>query len=160
MTTQTTSLEQELDPVYFLADTDPEAMKAMNAELINAFRASHGQLGGAFDGVPVLLLTTTGACSGQPRSTPVNYSRSGDGYVVVASKSGAPRHPDWYHNLLAHPDATIEMPGPALPVRARITSGTERQQLFDRHAAMLPNFLAYQHRTTRQLPVLVLDPTI
>ena len=160
MTPETALTEQDLDPVVFLADTDPEAMQAMNAGLVAAFRAAHGHLGGAFDGVPVLLLTTTGARSGLPRTTPVNYTRTADGgYVIVASKSGAPRHPDWYHNLLIHSDATVELPGVTLCIRARISTGHEREQLFGNHAAALPNFTAYQRRTTRQLPVIVLHPT-
>jgi len=159
MTTSTPPAGEELDPVYLLADTDPGAMKAMNRQLISAFRAAHGELGGAFEGVPVLLLTTTGARSSLPRTTPVNYTRTDTGYVVIASKSGSARHPDWYHNLLADPEATIEVPGAALRVRARVTSGPERERLFAQQAAALPNFAAYQKRTTRQLPVLVLEPT-
>ncbi len=158
MTTSTTRAEEALDPVYLLADTDPEAMMAMNRELISAFRAGCGRLGGAFEGVPVLLLTTTGARSGLPRTTPVNYTRIDTGYVVIASKSGSARHPDWYHNLLAHPAATIEVPGATLRVRARITDGPERERLFTRQAAALPNFASYQKRTMRQLPVVVLEP--
>jgi deazaflavin-dependent oxidoreductase (nitroreductase family) len=150
--------EDDLDPVLLLADTDPEAMKAMNAELVAGFRASGGRLGGPFAGVPLLLLTTTGARTGRRCTTPVNYTRAGTGYVVVASKSGAARHPDWYHNLVANPQATIEVDGGTHAVRARVTSGAERRHLFDRHAAMLPNFAAYQRRTARQLPVVMLEP--
>jgi deazaflavin-dependent oxidoreductase (nitroreductase family) len=149
--------EQELDPVYLLADTDPPAMKAMNAELVAGFRAQGGHLGGDFDGVPLLLLTTMGARTGRVGTTPLNYTRDGANYVVVASKSGSARHPDWYHNLLAHPEATVEVPGAVHRVRARITNGGEREQLFARHAAALPNFVAYQKRTTRELPVIVLE---
>ncbi|MGH3576221.1 MAG: nitroreductase/quinone reductase family protein, partial [Mycobacterium sp.] len=88
--------DDELDPVFLLADTDPAAMKSMNSELIAEFRASGGNLGGPFTGVPLLLLNSIGAHSGQARTTPVNYTRSGDAYVVIASKSGAANHPDWY----------------------------------------------------------------
>jgi deazaflavin-dependent oxidoreductase (nitroreductase family) len=167
MTTSTTPTEQqalgqqahaeELDPVFLLADTDPDAMNAMNQQLIAGFRATGGQLDGAFQCVPLLLLTTTGVRSGRPRTTPVNYTTTDRGWVVVASKSGSARHPDWYHNLLANPTATIEVPGATVTVHAQITHGAERQQLFDQHAAELPNFAAYQRRTTRQLPVIVLE---
>jgi deazaflavin-dependent oxidoreductase (nitroreductase family) len=133
-------------------------MKAMNADLVAAFRARDGRLGGAFENVPLLLLTTTGARSGRACTTPVNYTRTGTGYVVVASKSGAPHHPDWYYNLLAHPEATIELPGGTVAVRARVTSGAERARLFEQHTTALPNFAVYQDRTTRVLPVLVLEP--
>jgi deazaflavin-dependent oxidoreductase (nitroreductase family) len=160
MTTAVETDLDELDPVYLLADTDAGAMKAINHELIKDFRAARGQLGGAFEGVPVLLLTTTGARTGLPRTTPVNYTRAGDAFVVIASKSGSARHPDWYHNLVADPEATIEVLGATMGVRARVTRGREREELFARHAAVLPNFAAYQRRTSRQLPVLVLKPAI
>ena len=164
MTTSTTPAGQhattdELDPVFLLADTDPAAMTAMNQQLIAEFRAVGGQLDGAFHGVPLLLLTTTGARSGRKSTTPVNYTTTARGWVIIASKSGSARHPDWYYNLLANPTATIELPGAAVTVHARITHGAERQHLFDRHAAELPNFAAYQRRTTRQLPVVVLEKT-
>jgi deazaflavin-dependent oxidoreductase (nitroreductase family) len=160
--TAPTVTPDELDPVLLLADTDPEAMQAMNTELVAGFRATGGRLddcfGGAFAGVPLLLLTTTGARTRRRCTTPVNYTRDGDAYVVVASKSGAARHPDWYHNLVADPDATIEVGGATAAVRARIARGAERRRLFERHVAVLPNFAAYQQRTTRQLPVIVLEP--
>ena len=149
----------DLDPIYFLAATDPAAMQAMNTELVDGFRATRGQLDGGFAGVPLLLLTSTGARTGHRVTTPMNYTRTGPSYVVVASKSGAPRHPDWYHNLLAHPDATIEVADTTIAIRARVTDGSERKQLFDQHTAALPNFAVYQARTTRRLPVLVLEPT-
>ena len=88
--------DPELDPVFLLADTDPQAMKAMNADLVAAFRSCRGELAGDFAGVPLLLLTTLGARRGQRCTTPVNYTRTQAGhYVVIASKSGSPRHPDW-----------------------------------------------------------------
>ncbi len=121
MTTQTMPTEQDLDPVFLLADTNPEAMKVMNTGIVAAFRAANGKLDGAFDGVPLLLLTTTGARSGLARTTPVNYTRSDAAYVILASKSGSPRHPDWYHNLLADPRATIEVAGATLQVHARLS---------------------------------------
>lgn len=154
----TTPATEELDPMFLLADTDPAAMRDMNTALIAGFRASDGHLGGAFENVPLLLLTTIGAKTGNRRTTPVNYTRDGDSYVVIASKSGAPTHPDWYHNLRANPCATIEAAGQQLQVQARITDQDERQRLFERHAAALPNFAAYQRRTSRRLPVIVLDP--
>jgi len=157
MTTQTMPIEQDLDPVFLLADTNPEAMKVMNTGIVAAFRAANGKLDGAFDGVPLLLLTTTGARSGLARTTPVNYTRSDAAYVILASKSGSPRHPDWYHNLLADPRATIEVDGATLQVHARLSNGAEHERLFARHVAALPNFGAYQNRTSRQIPVLVLE---
>lgn len=153
-----TPTAHDIDPIFFLAATDPAALAAMNTELVVGFRATGGQLGGAFTGVPLLLLTSTGARTANRVTTPMNYTRTGDSYVVVASKSGAPRHPDWYHNLLAHPEATIEIPGATIAVRARIALGREREQLFDQHTAVLPNFAVYQTCTSRRLPVIVLEP--
>lgn len=155
MTTSTSG--EGLDPVFLLADTDPDAMKAMNADLVAGFRARGGHLGGDFEGVPLLLLTTTGARTGTRRTTPVLYTRDGDSYLVIASKSGAATHPDWYHNLLANPRASIEVGGQQRQVRARIAGGDERQRLFGQHAAVLPNYAAYQRRTSRRLPVIVLE---
>lgn len=149
----------ELDPVFLLADTDPAAMTAMNRQLIAGFRAAGGRLGGDFAGVPLLLLTTTGARTGRSVTTPVNYTTTARGWVVVASKSGAARHPDWYHNLVANRAATIEVTGATVTVHARIIDGAERQHLFDQHTAALPNFAAYQRRTSRQLPVIILEET-
>lgn len=78
---------------------------------------------------------------------------------MVASKSGAPRHPDWHHNVIAQPDTTIEVAGATIRGRARVAVGLEREQLFAGHTAALPNFAVYQSRTTRRLPVVVLEPT-
>ncbi|GAB0103940.1 nitroreductase family deazaflavin-dependent oxidoreductase [Nocardia sp. JMUB6875] len=150
--------DDNIDAVFLLADTDPEAMKAINTELIAEYRATEGNPRGAFEGAPVLLLTTTGARSGVVRTTPVNFTRIGDGYVVLASKSGAVTHPDWYFNLRAKPEATIEIGGQTIAVHARETVGAERTALFAEHAARLPQFAAYQRRTKREIPVVVLEP--
>ena len=98
----------------------------MTEALITDFRANGGQVTrGPFAGRPVLLLTTTGAQTGQPRLAPVVYSRDGDGYVIVASKGGWPTHPAWFHNLLAQPIAAVEVAGQTFEARARVTEGAE-----------------------------------
>jgi len=137
---------------------DPRAaFAAMTAALITDFRANGGQVtSGPFAGRPVLLLTTTGAKSGQPRLAPLVYSRDGDHYVIVASKGGAPTHPAWYQNLLAHPTVTVEVGEGTFEARARVTEGAERDRLFAQRAADSPNFAEYQRRTTRVIPVVVL----
>jgi len=142
-----------------MTDPDPRAaFAAMTKALITDFRANGGHVtSGPFVGRPVLLLTTTGAKSGQPRLAPVVYSRDGDTYVIVASKGGAPTHPAWYHNLLANPVVTVEVGGETFEARARVTDGPERDRLFAERAATNPNFAEYQRRTTRVIPVVVLE---
>ena len=130
----------------------------MTKALITDFRANGGQVtSGPFAGRPVLLLTTTGAQSGQPRLAPVVYSRDGDGYVIVASKGGAPTHPAWYHNLLANPVVTVEVGGETFEARARVTESVERDRLFAERVAQSPGFADYQKKTTRAIPVVVLE---
>ncbi len=142
-----------------MTQPDPRAAyAAMTTALIADFRASGGQVtSGPFAGRPVLLLTTTGARSGQPRLAPLVYSRAGEHHVIVASRGGAPVHPAWYHNLVANPLVTVEVGGEAFEARARLTEGAERDRLFARHAALNPNFAEYQRRTTRVIPVVVLE---
>ena len=142
-----------------MTDPDPHAaFAAMTDALITDFRAHGGEVtSGPFVGRPVLLLTTTGAQSGQPRLAPVVYSRDGDHFVIMASKGGAPTHPAWYQNLRAHPTVTVEVGGETFEARARVTEGAERDRLFAQHAAHNPNFTDYQRRTTRVIPVVVLE---
>ena len=142
-----------------MTEPDPRAaFAAMTKALITDFRANSGQVtSGPFAGRPVLLLTTRGAKSGQPRLAPVVYSRDGDYYVIVASKGGAPTHPAWYHNLLANPVVTVEVGGETFEGRARVTEGAERDRLFAQRAATNPNFAEYQKKTTRVIPVVVLE---
>jgi deazaflavin-dependent oxidoreductase (nitroreductase family) len=140
-------------------DTDPRAAyAAMTEALISEHRANKGQItSGPFAGRPVLLLTTTGAQSGQPRLAPLVYTRDGEHYVILGSKGGAPTHPAWYHNLLANPIVTVEADGETFTARARVTGGAERERLWAQHVAMNPNFAEYQQRTTRVIPVVVLE---
>ena len=142
-----------------MTEPDPRAaFAAMTTALITDFRANGGEVtSGPFAGRPVLLLTTKGAKSGQPRLAPVVYSRDGDHYVVVASKGGSPTHPAWYHNLLANPIVTVEVGGETFEARAWVTEEAERDRLFEQRAATNPNFAEYQRRTTRVIPVVVLE---
>jgi deazaflavin-dependent oxidoreductase (nitroreductase family) len=130
----------------------------MTETLISEHRANKGQItSGPFAGRPVLLLTTTGAQSGQPRRAPLVYTRDGDQYVILGSKGGAPTHPAWYHNLLTNPILTVEVDGETFTARARVTEGAERERLFEQHATTNPGFRDYQQRTTRVIPVMVLE---
>src|SRR5215218_5554942 len=110
-----------------------------NRQLIEEFRANGGQVGGMFAGAPLLLLTTTGAKSGQPRVAPLAYTNDNGRFVVIASKGGAPTHPDRFYNVRANPDVTVEVGTETFPARATIPEGAERQRLFDLMAAQMPN---------------------
>jgi deazaflavin-dependent oxidoreductase (nitroreductase family) len=128
-----------------------------NKGIIEEFRANDGKVGGMFEGAPMLLLTTTGAKSGQQRTTPLVHTQDDDRLVIVASYAGAPKNPAWFHNLVANPEVTIELPGETFPARAVVASGAERDRLFAKHAKAMPNFNEYQSKTERVIPVVVLD---
>ncbi len=134
----------------------PAALKAYNQQVIKEFRANQGKVGGQNANRPLLLLTTTGARSGRPHTNPLAYTKDGDRFVVIASFGGAPKNPSWYDNLVAHPEATVEVGSERFRVRAQVTTGEERQRLYDRQAEQIPAFAEYQKKTTRQIPVIVL----
>jgi deazaflavin-dependent oxidoreductase (nitroreductase family) len=125
--------------------------------VIEEFRANGGKVGGPFAGAPMLLLTTTGAKSGQPRVAPLVYTTDGDRLVIIASKGGAPTHPDWYHNIVANPEITVEVGDERFPARAEIAPEPERTRLFDAQAALMPGFREYQNNTTRVIPVITIS---
>ena len=133
-------------------------MSDWNTGIIKEFRENEGRVGGPFEGRPLLLLTHTGAKTGTRRTNPLAYMRDGDDYVVFASKGGAPTNPDWYHNLIADPRASIEVGTETIPVRARVTSGDERNGLWRRQVTLMPAFGEYETKTTRTIPVIVLEP--
>jgi deazaflavin-dependent oxidoreductase (nitroreductase family) len=128
-----------------------------NDNLIKEFRANGGKVSGMFEGSPLLLLTTSGAKSGEPRIAPLAYTRDNGRYVIIASKGGAPTNPDWYHNVRVNPDVTIEVGSESFPALATVQQGAERQRLFDQMAAQMPGFADYQKNTTRLLPVIILE---
>ncbi len=113
---------------------------------------------GYFAGQQVLLLTTTGSRTGQPRTSAVTYTRDGDRIIVVASKSGAPTDPAWFTNLAADPIVTIELDRRVIQARASVAEGAERQRLWDQHAAVHPQFKGYLTKTDRVIPVVILEP--
>ena len=132
-------------------------MPNFNETLIEDLRAHDGQAtSGPFLGRPVLILTTTGAKSGERRETPLAYTRDGDDVVIVASMGGAPRNPSWYHNLVANPRVTVELGGETFQADARVTDPEERRRLYDRHAEVFPGFRDYEAKTSRTIPVIVL----
>jgi len=130
-----------------------------NTKIIEEFRANGGRVGGQFEGAPLLLLHITGAKSGAERVNPVMYQADGDDLIVFASKAGAPTNPDWYHNLRANPNATVEVGTETVEVVARVAEGEERDRIWTRQKERFPGFADYEEKTTRQIPVVVLERT-
>ena len=128
-----------------------------NRRMIEEFRANRGKVGGMWEGRPLLLLTTTGAKSGQRRTNPVMYLADGDRLLVFASKAGAPTHPDWYHNLLAHPQVTVEVGPETYEATAAALSGEGRDRLYAKQSELFPQFAGYQEKTSRKIPVIALS---
>lgn len=129
-----------------------------NRNLIEEFRANDGKTSGPFAQAPLLLMTTTGAKSGKERIIPIVYTRDGDRLVIAASKGGAPTNPAWFHNVVAHPDVTIELPGEQFAARATIPDRAERDRLYAAHAEAMPGFAEYEAKTEREIPVVILEP--
>jgi deazaflavin-dependent oxidoreductase (nitroreductase family) len=133
------------------------AQSDFNLQIIDEFRANGGETFGMFKGRPLLLLTTTGAKSGAQRTTPLVYTRDGDRHVIIASKGGAPTHPAWFLNLRKNPDVTIEVGTEKFDATASIADGAEHDRLYAQHAEMMPQFNEYQQKTSRRIPVVVLE---
>jgi deazaflavin-dependent oxidoreductase (nitroreductase family) len=133
-------------------------MADWNTEIIDEFRANGGKVGGQFEGAPLLLLHTTGAKSGQERVNPVMYRKDGDHLVVFASKAGADSNPDWYHNLRANPAASVEIGTTTRTVRARVAGPQERERLWSAQKQEWPGFADYETKTSRRIPVVILEP--
>lgn len=135
-------------------------LKAMNVVHRALLRISGGRLGHEMERMPVLELTTVGRRSGTPRSVLLTApARDGDALVVVASKGGDERHPDWFLNLRAEPNVEIALQGgPRRPMVARIAEGPERERLWGQITTSNPRYAAYQRKTAREIPVVVLDP--
>jgi deazaflavin-dependent oxidoreductase (nitroreductase family) len=129
-----------------------------NAPIIEEFRANGGKVGGHFEGRPLLLLTSTGAKTGQARTAPVMYLADGDRYVVFASNSGSEHHPAWYTNLRANRDVTIEVGTETHAATATVLEGEERDELFRQQAERYPFFAEYEAGTERVIPVVALTP--
>ncbi len=129
-----------------------------NVGVIAEFRKNHGKVGGYFEGAPVLLIHSTGARTGKPRLTPVMYLKDGDRYLVFSSKGGAPTNPDWYYNLVAHPEAKIEVGDNTIDVHAQEMKGPEHDRLYAKQVSLYPQFGEYQRKTKRIIPVIALSP--
>lgn len=130
-----------------------------NASIIEEFRANAGQVGGPFKGAPMLLLHHQGARTDQMRVSPLVYQAVDGAFAVFGSKGGAPSHPAWYRNLLAHPDTEIEVGAETVPVRARELTGEERRGIWERQKQAMPGFADYEQKTQgiREIPVILLE---
>ena len=131
-------------------------MKEFNKSIVDEFRANDGKVGGQFAGANLLLLTTTGAKSGQPRLAPLAYFTIDGKLIIIGSKAGADTNPDWVHNLRANPAAHIEVGSDAYDVTSRELPKAERDGLFDKIVAAAPGFGEYQSNTSRIIPLFEL----
>ena len=126
-------------------------------EHVRRYQETDGEVGGVWNGAPILLLTTTGRRTGDPTTTPLIFGRDGDRYVVVASKGGAPQHPGWYRNLAKNPEAELQVMGERFHARARTATGDERERLWRAMNEIWPPYDSYAQRTEREIPVVVLE---
>ena len=133
-------------------------MSDWNKGIIEEFRSNHGKVSGYFAGRPILLINHTGARTGKPRTNPVTYLKEENRYLVFASKGGADTNPDWYYNLKAHPDMKIEVGDDKIEARAEEITGAERDLLYSQQASIMPQFIQYQAKTKRIIPVIALTP--
>lgn len=131
--------------------------QAWDRQVIEEFRANGGQMSGQFAGVPLLVLTTTGAKSGQQRVSPLAYLPEGSRIYIFAGNRGAPTNPGWYHNLVAHPDVTVELGTETFAARAIVTASTEWERLGRMQLQRLPGLAELQEKLTRQVPVVLLE---
>jgi deazaflavin-dependent oxidoreductase (nitroreductase family) len=138
----------------------PPDMGAFNRTLIEEFRANGGRVGGPMAGLPLVLLTTTGARSGRARTTPLGYVSDGapERIVLFASNMGAPAAPAWFHNLVANPDVVVEVGDRRFPARATVAAGAERDRLYEAFVAGFPGTSGHQARAGRRIPMVLLEP--
>lgn len=133
-------------------------MSDWNKDVVEAFRAGKGAVGGHWEGRPLLLLHHTGAKTGTPRVNPLMYQQVDTGYAIFASKGGADTNPDWFHNIRANPEVTVEVGGETIEARARIVEGNEREEIWENWKREYPQFADYEQKTARgHIPVVVLE---
>jgi deazaflavin-dependent oxidoreductase (nitroreductase family) len=138
-----------------MADAQPDDW---NTKIIEEFRSNDGKVGGPFEGAPMLLLHCMGAKTGQERVKPMVYRDLGDGRMAVfASKGGHPTNPDWYFNLVANPEATVEIGTETFPAKAHVADDAERTPIWEAQKQAMPGFADYEQKTTRQIPVIILE---
>lgn len=132
-------------------------MAEFNKKIVDEFRSSGGKVGGQFAGAPMIIVTHTGAKSGKTYTTPLVFSKDGDKCVIIASYAGAPKNPSWYHNLVTHPEVTVEIGADKFKAKATEVKGAERDRLFAEQAKMMPQFNDYAKKTSRKIPVFTLE---
>lgn len=137
--------------------TDTTEWNAFNRQVIEEFRANEGKVGGGFAGAPMILITHVGAKSGKTYTSPLVYSLDGDKPVIIASKGGSPDDPQWFRNLQANPQVTVEIGSETYQAIARVAEGAERDRLYRAQAELMPNFDEYAAKTTRVIPVVVIE---
>ena len=135
------------------------AIKVFGRLNVLVYRMSKGYVGGAALGLPILLLTTTGRKSGKLRTTPLSYLTDGPGYVIIGSFGGHRVHPAWFHNLRSNPQVTVQLRGNRVPMTARVADPAERERLWSRLIGVAPHYGRYQARTSRQVPLVILEPS-
>ena len=150
---KSTSTERDLSGAANLA------LKLGSSVHAGVYRATGGKLFGRMGKSPILILNTVGRKSGKKRATPLLYAVDGEDFVIIASKGGAPSHPAWYLNLMANPDATVEVKGREVRVTAEQVEGEEKMRLWQKMAELYPTYDDYQRKTERQIPLLILRPT-
>ena len=128
-----------------------------NSTIVNEFRANGGKVGGNFEGAPLLLVHSVGAKSGEPRIHPVMYKAVGDSFAIFASYAGADTNPAWYYNLVAHPQAKVEVGTDTIDVVARVAADAEREPIWTEWKKSYPGFQGYEEKTSRKIPVVILD---
>jgi deazaflavin-dependent oxidoreductase (nitroreductase family) len=141
----------------FPASKEVDVANDWNDQIIAEFRANEGRVGGMFEGAPMVILTSTGARTGKPHTNPLMYLPDGDRVVIFASKGGAPDNPQWYNNLVANPEATIEVGTEKFEVTATVAEGEERDRLYNEQKKRYPQFAEYETKTTRKIPVVILE---
>lgn len=142
-----------------MADYVQPDLSLIGDEHVAKYRETDGEVGYLWNGAPCLLLTTTGRRSGEPRTVPLIFGPDGDRYILVASKGGAPEHPHWYRNLVANPTVEVQVKGDRFTATARTVEGEERERCWAIATSVWPNYDEYVKRTTRVIPVVVLERT-
>ena len=150
--------QQTVDTNNHVRKPNNRAMRFFTGVHVFFYRLSGGKLGGRFGKSPVLLLNTTGRKTGRQRTTPLLYLQDGDNLILVASYGGAPKHPVWWLNLQAKPEAEVEIGRKKLRVIARQADAAERERLWPLVVAMYGEYAEYQKKTTREIPVVILHP--
>ncbi|EME62021.1 cell entry (mce) related family protein [Amycolatopsis decaplanina DSM 44594] len=143
--------------IKVMADTIDFDFDEINRTVIAEFRQTGGKAGGMFEGYPLVLVHHTGAKSGKERIAPLVPLLEGDRIYIFASKGGADDNPAWFHNLVANPDTKVELGTETFPVRARVLTGSERDDVYARQSAVMPQFAEYQSKTSRVIPVFELE---